>query len=87
MANSLNVECEYCLSRELSDEQYIRTIKEYVNLVPLDKRADSRVYQRRLKLCSACEFLQNGMCRMCGCFVEIRAIVAKRTCPINKPEW
>ena len=31
-----------------------------------------------------CEKLLSGMCRMCGCYVEMRAAIALRDCPGKK---
>lgn len=45
---------------------------------------DGRKYQRRLSICKECEKLLSGMCRMCGCYVEMRAAIALRDCPGKK---
>ncbi len=80
-------ECEHCLKKELSDEEYYEIIRECTDIVPPEKRADANTYQQRLLMCSRCEYLQNGICRMCGCFVRIRAFVAESRCPMNKIPW
>ena len=41
-------------------------------------------YERRLSICKECEKLLSGMCRMCGCYVEMRAAIALRDCPGKK---
>ena len=54
------------------------------------KRTDPRSmtpeeeYERRLSICKECEKLLSGMCRMCGCYVEMRAAIALRDCPGKK---
>ncbi len=43
---------------------------------------DDATYQRRLAACRACDACVDGtMCMKCGCFVELRALSALRTCP------
>ncbi|MFR3321286.1 MAG: DUF6171 family protein [Lachnospiraceae bacterium] len=31
--------------------------------------------------------LYQGMCRICGCYVELRAVMKKNGCPLVKPMW
>lgn len=53
----------------------------------LTKDMPDALYQERLSLCRQCESLLNGMCRICGCFVEMRAAVAKNYCPAINKKW
>ena len=41
----------------------------------------------RLNICKECDLLINGMCKLCGCFVEIRAAVKKNYCPNKNRYW
>ena len=34
--------------------------------------------------CKNCDLLLSGMCRACGCFVELRAAIAANRCPYEK---
>ena len=34
-----------------------------------------------------CDNLINGMCKICGCFVEMRAAVKKNYCPDIEKYW
>jgi hypothetical protein len=79
--------CERCLLRELPDKEYFRRISEYIKNIPLELRTNEKAYSKRLEECKKCEYLLNGMCRMCGCFVEIRAATAKRYCPDKVNRW
>ncbi|MDY3745248.1 MAG: DUF6171 family protein [Lachnospiraceae bacterium] len=37
--------------------------------------------------CRQCDRLLNGMCRICGCFVEMRAAIKVKSCPDVVPKW
>ena len=42
-------------------------------------------YERRLSVCARCpEKLGDGTCRMCGCYVVLRARPASGRCPYKK---
>ena len=60
---------------------------EYIAAVPEDKRVDENEYQRRLELCRSCEQLANGMCAVCGCYVELRALKPNSYCPGQGKFW
>ena len=45
------------------------------------------LYEKRLGICSSCERLMSGMCRLCGCFVELRAVQKVRKCPDLPAKW
>ncbi len=53
------------------------------NLEP-DIKVSQPIYEKRLQSCKECELLLDGMCRACGCFVELRAAVYKNSCPYDK---
>lgn len=79
--------CKRCLLKDFDREAYFQTVQEYLDsLVPEDK-ADSGLYQQRLNICTQCEKLVNGMCRVCGCFVEVRAAKKAQYCPDTKKMW
>lgn len=79
--NSLRF-CRKCLTRELAgQEQTYRTIREYIDNLDPDVRIDGELYEKRLALCRECEMLLQGMCRSCGCYVEMRAAMGKNVCP------
>jgi hypothetical protein len=45
-------------------------------------RADTNRYAKRLKCCTICESLKEGvLCAYCGCFVQFRALSSKNYCP------
>lgn len=77
--------CRKCLTRELAgQEETYRTIREYIDNLDPDAKADHKLYEERLAVCRECELLLQGMCRSCGCYVELRAAMAKNNCPRKK---
>ena len=34
--------------------------------------------------CKECKYLNEGLCGACGCFVELRAVIAVNRCPYEK---
>ncbi len=74
--------CRRCLTRDLiGQEEYFRNLHDYIAGLDTDIRAPSELYEERLLLCRGCDMLFQGMCRSCGCYVELRAAVARNACP------
>ena len=74
--------CKRCLIRELAgQEKTYETIRQYIEDIEPEKKAVQELYEQRLESCKACERLLEGMCRACGCYVELRAATALNTCP------
>lgn len=79
--------CKKCLlDKVMSEAEYIH-MKEYIGAIDNHIRTDEHEYKRRLELCTNCEKLINGMCKSCGCYVEIRAAVKKNYCPDVEKFW
>lgn len=57
---------------------------EYIERIEPEQRASDELYAERLAVCQECEYLVSGLCRACGCYVEIRALTAARKCPYEK---
>lgn len=80
-------ECKRCLLREMSDSEYLEAVKKFIAVIkPYDKVTDE-VYEHRLAFCKECDYLQNGGCMHCGCFVEMRAAVKSKHCPDRPAKW
>jgi hypothetical protein len=62
-------------------------IKEVLEGMPGDAKADPPVYENRLEICKNCRQLQGGMCKICGCFVEVRAAGKGHYCPDTPKKW
>ena len=77
--------CKRCLTREMagSVETY-RSLREYIDNLDPDIKAGEELYEKRLFVCKNCDLLLEGMCRSCGCYVELRAVIMKNVCPRKK---
>lgn len=79
--------CRKCLLREMDEEEYFTNLYEYIANLDEDLKVDDQEYKRRLSFCRECENLWNGMCRICGCYVELRAAMKKNSCPGMNKSW
>lgn len=79
--------CKRCLLKDLSDTDYFRSIYEYIENIPPEQKAPQDLYQQRLSVCQTCDHLINGMCELCGCFVEVRAAKQNQYCAKSKAIW
>lgn len=85
MENAEGRLCKKCLIRESADQQDIyRTIREYIDNLDSNIKVVDTIYEKRLGICRECDMLLTGMCRSCGCYVEMRAVIAKNNCPRKK---
>ena len=77
--------CKRCLTREMAgQEKYFENLQEYIANLDVDVKTSVQLYEERLAVCKECDLLFQGMCRGCGCYVELRAAVAKNACPYKK---
>ncbi len=79
--------CKKCLLREMQEGEYFKNMYEYIAQLDPEVKAGEELYENRLAACKACKNLVNGMCRVCGCFVEMRAAVKKNSCPAVEGFW
>lgn len=79
--------CRKCLLRESSEAEYFQQLKAYIAGLDAADRVSQEVYERRLHICGSCENLTRGMCRLCGCYVELRAALRVRKCPALPSRW
>lgn len=80
--------CRRCLLEDMPDEAALaRSIRELIDLLPEEKRAAADVTAARLAVCRQCDQLQNGMCALCGCYVELRAAKKHMHCPQVPGKW
>lgn len=73
--------CRKCLTRDMDQAEYFENLHTYIANLSEDIKAKPALYEERLEICKQCELLTDGMCRACGCFVELRAAVEKNYCP------
>ena len=64
-------------------EQYEHMFN-YIEGLDEDIKTNAQVYEVRLMTCKNCSSLVNGMCKHCGCFVEMRAAITRNSCPYKK---
>lgn len=79
--------CRKCLLDKVFEEDEYKNLKDYLNSIDEEIKADDTEYNRRLEICKQCDNLFNGMCKVCGCFVEMRAAVKKNYCPDVNKMW
>ena len=77
--------CKRCLTREMADQaKEFQNIRDYIDNLDVDIKSPDVLYEERLSICKECDMLLAGMCRKCGCYVELRAAVTKNYCPGKK---
>ena len=74
--------CKACRPRtELTEEMIARAV-ETLCRDGAHTPADAPTVAARLQCCQACPHLESGhTCRVCGCFVPIRARIREFACP------
>lgn len=76
--------CRKCLLSEIDPEAYMRELKLRIDRAPERDRTAPEAYSKRLDTCRECDWLDNGTCMACGCFVELRAAFKRNRCPYKK---
>ena len=79
--------CRKCLLDEIFQDDEYKNMQDYINSIDSYIKTEAKEYERRLNICKECDNLINGMCRICGCFVEMRAAVKKNYCPDIEKNW
>ncbi|AWK51430.1 hypothetical protein DIC82_10475 [Clostridium beijerinckii] len=79
--------CRRCLLDEVFEKDEYRNMQEYIKFIDTQIKTEKHEYNRRLDICRECDNLINGMCKICGCFVELRAAVNKNYCPNVEKKW
>ncbi|MCC8068012.1 MAG: DUF6171 family protein [Clostridiales bacterium] len=86
MSENLRI-CRKCHLYEETEEEFHAKLETYIANLDEDVRVDQEAYEKRLAICEKCPYIFNGMCRLCGCFVELRAAVKVRKCPDVERRW
>ena len=76
--------CRRCLLYEMGKSADYRNLYAYIDGLDEEIRTPAPLYEERLSFCRGCGLLLSGMCRACGCFVELRAAIASNRCPYEK---
>ncbi len=79
--------CKRCLLEDAAAEEYIENMR--INLQGLEEsiKTDELTYRQRLLHCKDCDNLFEGICKICGCFVEYRAAINHKSCPDMEHKW
>lgn len=62
-------------------------VTSYIERLPEKQKADEKTREARLVVCRRCDSLVNGMCALCGCFVEVRAAKKAMHCAKDSSLW
>lgn len=77
--------CRRCLTRDMiGQEAYFQNMYDYIKNLDEEVKVNQPLYEKRLMICKECDLLTDGMCKACGCYVEMRAVIKKNACPYDK---
>ena len=79
--------CKRCLLSEIDPEGLYMTVQRRIAQLPDEILTEASEYSRRLAFCRGCDALTNGLCRICGCFAELRAAKSAKHCPHPNHYW
>lgn len=79
--------CKKCFLQDFAPEEYLDNMRTYLQGLDEEIKTEESEYQNRLSQCESCDKLQEGLCRICGCFVEYRAAIRIKKCPDTQPRW
>ncbi len=80
--------CRRCLLEDLpSGSVLAANIRDLIAQLPPECRTPAQEEKERLDTCRSCEHLSEGMCALCGCYVELRAARNKSRCPDLPDRW
>ena len=80
--------CRRCLLEDLpSGAVLAANIRELIEQLPPERRSPEAVVRQRLAACRSCDHLTNGLCALCGCYVELRAAKNPARCPDLPDRW
>jgi hypothetical protein len=68
----------------MDKDAYMENLYSYIDRIEDDIKTDKALYEERLAICKGCDYLSDGMCRACGCFVELRAVIKTNCCSYDK---
>lgn len=83
----MKIKCRKCLLSEIDEKELLKSLEELKETIPEDKRCTEKQYYERLSFCKECDKLSGGMCSICGCYVEFRALKADSCCPDTTSKW
>ena len=78
--------CKRCLTEEISARTQ-QNIARLIEKIPDGEKAEKEKYERRIKSCLECRYLNMATCMLCGCLVELRAARKDMGCPDKNKGW
>jgi hypothetical protein len=79
--------CPSCLKNEETEPDYRERLSRYLTGLPPEIKTPPEEYRRRLAVCAECAEYENGVCRICGCYTEMRAAKNALACPQKGEGW
>ncbi|MBO4905305.1 MAG: hypothetical protein J5367_08800 [Lachnospiraceae bacterium] len=76
--------CRKCLLAELDNEKLLAEVRQAIDRLGADLKVSDETYAKRLDICRSCDYLNDGTCGACGCYVELRAAAKTGKCPYKK---
>ena len=76
--------CRKCLLAELDNEKLLAEVGLAISRLDRELKVSDDVYRARLGACRDCDYLNEGTCNACGCYVELRAAAKTGRCPYKK---
>ena len=76
--------CKKCLLAELDNEKLLAEVRQAIDRLADDMKVSDAIYGERLETCKECDYLNEGTCGACGCYVELRAAAKTGRCPYKK---
>lgn len=71
----------------MEKDKYQQQMQDYIHYLNAEDKVSEDDYQERLQACMRCNNLLSGICRVCGCYVEMRAAIKARHCPGAHKAW
>ena len=87
MSDITKVQCRKCLLEDMDENDFLRDMRSHIAAYPADKNVSEEEYHQRLAFCKDCEKLVDGMCVLCGCYVELRALKIGMRCADIDKKW
>ena len=76
--------CRKCLLAELDNEKLLADVRSAIERLDEGMKVPADEYEARLTICRECDYLNEGTCGACGCYVELRAAAKTGKCPYRK---
>lgn len=76
-------ECKACILAKI-DAEYAANLEQKIKHIETHLKVSEDIYQSRMSICESCDKLDQAICRGCGCYVELRGVMKRNSCPYNK---